>query len=494
MVTLGVLWLVGCSDEHMLKSGDLDAEAPSAPSTDLAAEVRVDVYPSAVRDGDDAIRALPASTLHEVEPGRDLELGVLSLPAPQRQPGEVVAYQLNPSVANLPGDAGVPVAGTVYLEVPGTLQRYAARTDADGGFEAWVVPEQDYRLQVVPDDPMVPMYAGDLAIGARPEFEALDLGAGVPIYGVVESRGGAVAGARIYVESPDGRRSASATADSHGIYQLRVTPGAWTVVSEGRGLNQDPVIRTRPVAVGAAGAQVDFEYPTTLSQVLVDGRLEDESGSPVSDATVRLRATELDGYARLEGVSWSIEVPIADNGTFLARVVPGAYALEVLPGDGADLAPLAMEVELSGPDNALGNIVLHDRVPVDLGVVDEIGELLVDARISCVETGFDGHTYTGFTDGEGVARMRLPAVEVACELTPPGDRVGLAPRRATFVPERGDDRTFDLVPGQSVSGKVEIDGVPEAFAVVEVRGAGGALLGFDVTDDKGAFEIRVDLR
>ncbi len=485
--------LAACSSEM----ANLDANPPegqSDTSVDLSTPIRVDVHPSAVREGDEAtLRALPASSVHVLEPGRDLALGVLALPSPQRQPGEVLAYALNPSVGMLPGEE-VAVAGTVFIERPGTLQRYAARTEADGGFEAWVVPDQAYRLQVVPDDPMLPMYAGDLPVGARPVFESLDLGAGVPVYGVVRSAEGPVASARVYVESVDGRRSASATADHHGIYQVRVTPGTWTVVSEGRGLNQDPVIRREAVEVGAAGAVVDFDYPTALSQVLVEGRLVDAAGQPVSAATIRLRALELDGYGRLDGVSWGTEVPVARDGTFLDRVVPGTYAVEVLPDEGAEQAPIALEVALSGTDNALGDLTLPDLVDVDVSVVDALGTALVDARVTCVETGFDGHTFTGFTTEEGPARLRLPRVEVACEIAPPGDRVGLATHHATFVPEPGDDRTFDLVGGQLVSGVVEIGGVVEAFAVVEVRGADEALLGFDLTDEKGAFEIRVDLR
>ncbi|MCA9494947.1 MAG: carboxypeptidase regulatory-like domain-containing protein [Myxococcales bacterium] len=485
-----LLSLVACLAEADLKGNATDAPSESLMTADV--ELRVDVLPSAVRDASDRLRVLPETVFVQADADR-ISLDI-ALATPQEQLGTVSAYALNPTVGVLPG-ADVAVTGTVHVTIPDTLQTYAAQLDEDGRFQAWVLPEREYLLQVVPDDPMLPAYEGPLEVGLRPSLENLDLGAGVPIYGQVTSASGPVPRARVVVETTDGHRSAAATTDEFGIYQLRVSPGTWTVASLGRDLNQDPILRQRSVVVGEAGARVDFEYPTDLGQVLAEGRVVEAGAGAIGGATVRLEALSLFGYED-QAASWSTEVPVAGNGVFLAKVVPGHYRLDVLPPlDDERLGPTSIEVDLDEGTGPVGDVALAAVGRLRARVVDTSDQPLVAAQVTCADVGFDGDSRTAFSDEEGWATLDVPRVELDCDVVPPGDRTDLAAFRARIVPEGPRaERRFELTPGQVVTGRVQIEGSGEASAVIEVRGPDGALLGFDVTDEDGAFDVRVDLR
>ncbi|MCB9688914.1 MAG: hypothetical protein H6738_16085 [Alphaproteobacteria bacterium] len=487
-----LLSLIACLDEFDLAGNALDAPSESSDATDV--QLRVDVLPSAVRDASDRLRVLPETVFVDARGSDQIALDVVELATPQEQLGTVSAYALNPTIGVLPGTE-VAVTGTVHLAIPDTLQAYAAQLDEDGRFQAWVLPEREYQLQVIPDDPMIPAYQGPLDVGVRPSLENLDLGAGVPIYGQIRSASGPVPRARVAVETADGRRSAVATADDFGIYQLRVAPGTWTVVSLGRDLNQDPILRRRSVEVGETGSQVDFDYPTELDLVLAEGRVVDASGAAIGGSTVRLLAQELVGYD--EGTAtWSAEIPVAGNGVFLAKVVPGHYRLDVIPpSDNERLGPASIEVDLDEGSDPVGDVALGAIGKLRARLVDTADTPLVAAQLTCAEVGYDQDAFTAFSDEEGWAVVDVPQVELDCDVVPPGDRTDLASFRARIVPEGPRaERRFELTPGQRVTGKVQVDGSGESSAVIEVRGPDGALLGFDVTDEDGAFDVRVDLR
>lgn len=495
--SLVLLLAIGCSESKTAndRGAELNGAEPPAQDAETRVSLRVDVIPSQLRESealDAAFRALPQSVDVQDLLVEDVQLEPIVLAAPQRQVGTVSGYRVNPAIADLPGET-VAVGGTVRIRQPGSIQSYADTTDELGAFEAWVVPGDGYRLEVVPDDPLLPVLATDLVVADRPVD--VELGAGVPIYGFVRSAAGPMEDARVHVVDPQGVRSATAVTDENGLYQVRVTPGTWTVVSEGRGLGQDPVLTLPPVEVDDDGAHVDVTYPTDLSPVLVQGRVVDPDGDSVTNATVRFVAESLDGYDGLEA-SWVAEKPVGADSTFLGYVVPGTYTIEVLPpaaDDGQpDFSPLRRSAQVLAADAQLDLIELEPLRQVE-GRVTGSGRGLAGAQVTCAEVGFDERFWTTFTDDRGDFAVDLPRVPLACEVVPPGDEPGFAPRWLDHDPATREPLEVALRAGNAVRGRIETEDGPEEFAVIEILDLDQRRIGFGFTDGRGEFEIRVDL-
>jgi hypothetical protein len=498
---LALVALAGCAEEFGMKAADRalsEADGSPASATETRVSLRVDIVPSQLRESDatDApFRVLPQTIEAQDLLVEDVELAPITLSEPQQQIGTVTAYAINPAIASLPGET-VPVDGTVWIRDPDSIQAYAATTDALGGFEAWVVPDGEYLLEVVPADPLLPIFATPLTIGERPLPLDLDLGTGVPIYGFVRSSVGPLPGARVHVVSPDGATSSTAVADENGLYQVRVTPGAWTVVCDGRGIDQDPVLTLPEIVVGDAGANVDVEYPTDLDVVLVEGRVVNDSGESVAGTVVRFVAASLDGYDGLDA-SWVTERPVGADSTFLGYVVPGTYTVEVLPptvDDGSeDYSPIRLSPQAIAADAQLDVLTFEPLRSVEGTVRGEGGRRLAGAQVTCSEIGFDERFWTVFSDDRGDFVVDLPRVPVACQIVPPGSEPGFATLWREFDPTPQARLDVTLIAGQAVRGSVQTEDGPEAFAVIEILDLDQRRIGFGFTDDRGDFEIRVDL-
>jgi hypothetical protein len=502
------LLAAACSSGN-LDPGDGSLNTPTDVSPG-GVQLRIDVLPASVREGTDVFgdfRVLPQTFLPPRLTTTDLSVGAIELLAPREQTGTVVGYRTNPEIALIPG-AEEPVDATVWLRAPGTTQSTFTVTDALGAFSMWVVPQSAYRLEVIPTDPLFPAWATDLSIAATPVPQEIDLGPGVPVYGRVSSASGPVVGARIHVVDADGMTSSTAETDAYGLYQVRVTPGDWTVVCEGRGLGLDPTLTVPTVEVGLTGANVDLTYPTLLQSALVEGHLDTESGTSTAGTIVRFTAETLFGFEDVgvadgvEGVTatWTGETPVSEAGTILTRVVPGLYTVEVLPPSvnaGVEFSPERLTGETfserpNGEANQLGSLMLSSLVNVSGRALTNDGRTVADAVITCVETGFDHRFWTTVVDADGDWSANLPETVLACELTPPSGR-GLAIARSLIDPTTESLRDFLVPDGEPVTGTVTFDGLPELFAVVNVYDLDGTLLGFGITGADGAFSIPVDL-
>ncbi len=459
----------------------------------------VDVYPAEVRSETDstAFRALPQTLIPtDLEVADTMDVGRVNLPAPRVLSGVVTGETVNPFIsADLPGDSG-PIAAGIFVRRQGTVQSYATRTESDGSFASWVVPASEYQFAVVPDDPMVPMLSQELPVGANTVAQDVDLGIGVPIYGRIGTASGAMQNGRVHVVDERGFVSASAIANSFGLYQLRVQPGTFDVVSEGRQGGGDPILVERAMVVGDDGLNVDFEYPTDLDQILVEGEVTASLGPSPNSVVVRFTAESLEGFADGEG-RWTWEtVAGRQNGRYLDRMLPGVYTVEYIPptvDDGPDFTP----VRLVGVDLrstvVLPTVELLPLVAVEGSVVSQGSAPLAGAQISCSEIGFDGRSWYASTDEEGHFDLDLPGVPVSCIVAPPGTAPGLASARVEIDPALNTTPTIVLDLGRRVIGEVTVSGTPETFALVEVRNARGELLGVGLTDEDGEFSVPVAL-
>jgi len=461
--------------------------------------LKIDVYPTDSRENDGAVsvfRALP-QTLHamDIPLGNTLEVGIVRMRTPQEQRGSVRGFLLNPLIASVPGEQ-VEIDGTVFIGQPDTVQSYAS-TITSGAFSTWVVPSNEpYQFAVVPDDPLLPLFSQEVTLKGVLNPLVVDVDTGVPVYGQVTSPGGPLGGARVAVVDSMGHRSATATTDAQGLYLIRVHPGQYKIVCEGRDQGQDPTLRV-PVTVEDPGLNWDIAYPVPLVQVLAEGRVVSERADPVPGTVVRFRSEELSGYSGVEA-SWTWDAPTATNGTFIARVAPGTYTIDLLPPPveaGAQYSPARLRavrvLDTDGED--LGSISIASSVDVVGVAQDSAGTPLASAVVDCTEIGFDRRSFFSTTNDDGVFQALLPAVPLSCVVAPPGDRNDLATGRFALDPSKELTPTFRLSGGTEIVGSVILSAAPEALALVEVRDLDNVLLGYGLTDEAGVFRLRADL-
>jgi hypothetical protein len=475
---------LACSEAQIDRSWTPTGQATNA---ELSAQLRVDVIPA--QPGGE-LPALPFTAFRVAEGAEAVELDRIDSPLAERIAGAVVAMRTNPTVASLPARE-VPVIGTVSFSVPGTILQWQARTDEDGAFEAFLAPGSDYDLAILPDDPALPAWSGPS--DAFLDIDPIDLDFGVPIYGLVTSTEGPVSGAAVRAVSAEGARTALAVTDETGFYHLRVSPGDWSVVCEGRARGEDPTLTAPSLGVGDAGRFLSFAYPTDLETAVVSGTVTDPRGRPVPGAVVRFHGRTLSGYDDLPvEASWASEVTVSTSGAWVARVVPGTYDVEVVPpvtDDGRVGTGPSLRAGVTFQGDAELALSTTRLLAVRGRVLDDAGRPLRDARVACREVGFDGHEYVGFADARGRVALELPRAALACEIAPPGDRTELPVARVARDADDRTDPTFVLGRGVEVGGEVFVGDAPAAGAVVQVKDAAGALLAFDVTDEDGRFAV-----
>lgn len=494
--------LHGCASESNLTEASSTGSAPSSPVTG-AVDLRFNVFPSLQQlpgaDGESAeatFRALPQTFVRPATPGSvDLRVGQLELIPPVFQTGSVVGYKINPLVVALPGESG-PVDGRVRFSLPGSLQSYVAFTDSEGDYGVWTVPQEGYQVQVIPDDPMLAMYSGTIAVTSPPVPFDIDLGVGAPIYGRVTSAGFGMSDAQVRAVDPAGVTSSVALTDGSGLYQLRVTPGTWQVICDGRD-GREPTLDLGWVEVPEEGVVVDVAYPV-MPTTFVEGRIEDATGNPIEDATVRFVFEDADGFSKL-AASWTGEDVTDGLGGFLLSAIPGTYTIEVIPSE-EGLVDAWSPKRITGQAFTAPKVTL--RLPIELDPLilvsgqvfaEATGAPLPSAHVTCTEIGFGERSFDTFTEVDGTFYLNTSTARQRCEIAPPSNGVGLATIRREIDPSvQSSGYDFILPPGTLLTGTVSLNGVPEPYAVVEVW-SDQVRLGTSVTLEDGRFELQIDL-
>lgn len=497
LVVLVLGFAVGCGSSEMALEDGFPIGSTSNGGVRSVTGLRIDVVPTEIPESDATLVVLPQSVIVEdaVDVGIDRDLGAIDLLPPVRFEGSVVgapSYPLRP-VADLPGaDEPTPVPGEVRVLHATALQSYRVPLDEAGGFATVVVPETDYTLAVVPDDPAFPLtfLPVDLSVD-RVGFDE-DIGGGVSVYGQVTQGDLPIADAAVVLER-DGVQSAAALTNAQGFYELRAQPGTYTLRCLGRDDAGDPTLTVAEVAVGDDGASLDFVYPV-LTRHLVEGTVQSADGIDLARAvTVRLTARSLQGL-ETQAADLSVDIPATSN--FLVRVPVGTYDLEVLPPaieGGIDYTPVRREGLVVEADTDLGQLVLPDLRAVAGSVTDSAQQLVPGVAIACREEAFGRRSWSVVTDAEGRFALDLPRVPVVCAMTPPAERSDVALTRRRFDPSDNASPTLELARGQTVTGRVRRDGEGEAYVVVEVHDGEGDLLGSALTDDEGEYALQVDL-
>lgn len=461
-------------------------DASGLPGLDAAEgyTYRIDVAPSGPTDGTAAL--LGASLFVPTDDAQDLTLRVRR---PVSVRGTVTAFVPSPTLATVPGVIA-PVDAEVSLRLPGTVQSRFGRTDEAGSFDMSVVPDATYELVVRPATPEVPFSAEAIDVVRDVDLDLFfDLGRAV--WGqVVDARGAPLAGVTVAAVNASGVGGHPDLTDADGRFLVRVLPGTYVLVAAGRASGRDPVVQSPLFAVGEDNVRQDIVYGP-LELVTVGGRLT-AAGAAVRDARVRFTAEQLDGYA--ESATHAVEAVANSSGAFDTRLVPGTYAIEVLPAADAPVSPLLMPGVRVDADLDLGAVALAPHLTVSARAREAGGGGLAGTSIRCTELVGEERTFATVADPTGAWSLALPQVEVECAGAPPGDRPDLALERVAWTP--GADPTPNLVLGRGVpvNGRVLVGSSspePLAFALVQVRDGKGSVWGSAITDGDGGFSVRV---
>lgn len=485
---------LACSEHAM--SADNDELADTAERDDDAElTVRIDVLPTAQLDADGEFQVLPRTEGPFTLNG-DLDAGTITLFRPAVLEGEVFGAFVTPfaSGGQLPA-VEQPVPARITLRKRNSVQSYVTSTDERGLFGTLLVPHDEYELLVVPDDPTVPMIVDHLLLGEQPPFQALYLDYGVPIWGrVTDAAGSPLVGVSVHARAHE-TRTADAVTDADGRYLLRVpADGSYDVVSTGRASGRDPSLTIAEVAVGEAGARVDFLY-TDLSPIFRGGTVLTEDNRPLSGVRIRFVSKLLDGYPE-GGARVAVETITPADGNFDVRLIAGTYQVEFWPPAGeapaSDQSPLLLAEYVVEGGTDIGPVVLPSFIPTVGFVIDPWDETVAHARVTCREDGFGRREWSTYTDEGGLYELLLPQTPMTCALTPPGDRrLDLAVTRIPVDPREDGSSELRFQRGVRITGVVEGPEQSEQSAVVEVRDGAGLLLGSTLTGPEGEFELRV---
>ncbi len=497
---IAILLLACSSSEVALSNAELfDTGSVASDGEPLEVELRVDVFPSELQAAGGDYRALPQSFGRFAFAGTSLDLGVLELRRPVPVAGVIFGREVSPSwlAPELPSSSVALVEAGIRIAKDDSVQDYSALTADDGVFQSYVVPQESYRLEIVPLDPRVPVVVEELQVESSAPEQGLEIDPGVALFGTVRDESAPLAGAAVAVVNSEGVISAAAFTDATGHYEVRVRPEqSYTVICSGRDFELDPLLVSAPLEIGGTGLRHDFEYPSP-SAVLVDGRVEDAAGNPLGGATVRFTSTELTGYDELEHET-VVEVVTSNDGQFTRRILSGTYTTEFLPAPAEqerdDHTPIRLDnLVVRGGTLTLPTQRLEKLTPFSGRLVDILGEGVPGALLACTELSFGQRSWSTQADDSGFFDMRISRQPVRCTMTPPGGRLDLPLTSFDLDPVNSDGR-LPFARGVIAQGSVVLDGAPEPFAFVELTDRDGRRYGSALTDSGGNFEVQLAIQ
>lgn len=476
--------LAGCASADMA-AGETNAydTGVALSGGEFAQSIRVDVLPAGGTD------ALPQSAVFG---GDDWSGLSVELAPTVTWSGRVTGFVANPFDITVPGEASVPVSASVEALVVGE-RAGAAGVTADGEFRLDVPAGRRYRASVVPDGvgPLPFLVLEDFDLSTSLRGDELDLGAGQPVYGQVLQTDGQPLPkpARARLEHvATGVGGPWVDVDDDGHFLLRALPDDYRVVVAGRS-DSSYVPRMSALVTVPADEPVRVDLDAgRLAPVEVDGQIASATGDALSGGvTVRFLSRSLrdtDGTATV--------TPFLSGDSFRADLLPGTWALEVIPdfdATGLDSPALVEGIVVGDEDLDLGVFALPGRVEAS-GVVASGDEPVADVLVTAREVGFDQNAWSTRTDADGRYALVVPDVALDVTFAPTAGGLTTTWESVDDPRDLGDVR---LAAGQPVDGVVTLDGDPVAYAVVEVRdGETGALYGTAFTDADGGFALRID--
>jgi len=387
-----------------------------------------------------------------------------------------------------------PFVGSVQAARPGTVQSAAVKTDELGAFSFQVAADSGYELSFSPAD------ATGVPFGALAEqsfFQDRDLtqeiGQGAPIFGRITAAGEGVAKAPLVLTRLEPAPTAASQAfysDSSGWYSARVPgPGTYALeVQQGlSGAGEVLPAILRKVTVGQDGGTLDVELGALAAAVLT-GTVTDAEGDPNVAARVLLTSTSLEGT---DG-TLQAETTTDDNGSFVARLIPGQFSVAILPPYEATSSPTVVSVTAELGSTDIGIVQLAGLTTLR-GVVSLPGGDSGAAGVSVTATqvGWSEYAWSTVTDESGSYEIVLPATDVELLCTPQASTDAATTR--VDIP-LGGDGSVELANGTALQGVVQSAEGVSSYTLVEVHDAlTDLVLGTALTNADGVFQLVIDM-
>ncbi len=473
--------LLGCSEMSLNgRPGEVDSANAMQPGT-----LVVNVYPG---DGNGFLpQTKPILPLQD---GSGYPAADITLKDTITLSGFLTAEIAHPwSAAGAPTDPE-PFAGTVQLTKSGTVQNVAAHADETGFFSLLLPADSGYDLTITPNDASVTpahTFGGQSFLQDRDLSQ--DLSEGSPLFGRVTAEGvGEAKAPLVLTQTAPGPAVSSSVfyTDADGWYVARLADaGAYTLTVQGGLSGVDVVLPSVSTTLDAStdGTAANLEIGA-VSSAVVTGSIVDQAAAPVAGATVRLTSTALDG-----GGDLTADTTTDATGSFVVRVVPGQFRMDVLPAYGDALTPVSTSVTARAGSTDMPAVALApDRTVTGVVNLPEGGPAS-GVTVTATEVGWSGYVYTATTDGKGTYTLTFPAVDYTLACAPPVSS-GAALTRVD-LPLDGDP-SVSLRTGVTLAGQISSSAGVSANTVVEVwDGVANLQLGSAITGDDGRFSMLI---
>jgi hypothetical protein len=478
---------LGCSDGEL---GLFDtADFQMGTNIGSSQEIRIDISPS-----DASASLLPQSFVLEPEDSWT-ELS-LELKPNTAVTGYIHGFSIYPYMdTTLPGE-DVPVEAQVQVIKDSAINGGIINSDEYGYFSLAIPEGIDYQISVTPLSPQNVPYTivENLNLeGELPQLD-IDLGVGLPIYGLIEgfAASGLSAQAQL-IDADTGIKGPQIEISDNGYFQLRAPTNRRDFIVRIKG-EQNDVFPTIDIPIRTEendedGFRLDLSIGD-LSPSTVSGTINDINGSGYFErATIRFRSislTDSDGFIELETNNDS-------NGNFTVNLLEGSYDMEIIPpyDENALEAPVFLTIEVNENQEELGVIHFKEKINYSAVILGVDGLPSTNVTVNLKEQGFNEHLYSGKTDDSGRLNILIPPADMNVSLIPDNSIEAIT----NFSISADDVNTTEepewhLQEGRTLSGTISTADDFVRFALIEVY-QGNTLLANGLSDMEGAFSLQL---
>ena len=476
----------GCADYAMYASLDTGYYG-NASSADFRS-LRIDITPSDASGG-----LLPQS--FNISPEQDWDNLVLELSNSTTIHGNISGYTIFPYVdINIPGEQ-VPVEAQVKIIQEGTINGNIVNSEANGNFDITIPHGENYQLSITPLSPQnVPyLIVDNLNFLESSTPLEIDLGSGVPIYGIVHNFSSALHASAQLIDGLTGIKGPQIDIQNNGYFQLRAPPNRndFTIRIQGTDNELIPKLDI-PVYVSeldTEGLRVDVDLGT-LEYSTVTGRLLNSELIPFSERSI-IRFESLNLY-NSDG-SVYVETNNDFNGYFNVTLLQGVYKMTIIPSyeENGAAAPISLEVTIDHERAELSDIQLPSLQNFS-GIIYGIDSLpSAGVTVNFKDANFDQNTYSTITDDMGRFDIKLPPVLMNVSLIPGSTNAAIS-NFAVDLRNDQSDFNWTLQTGQHIAGQIKTDEYTVPFALIEIY-QGGNLLANGLSGQDGEFALQIQI-
>ena len=484
---LPILISIGCSDADL---GLFDtADFQLGTNIGSSQEIRLDITPS-----DASSHLLPQSFALDPQDSW-IELS-LELEPTTSVTGYIHGFSIYPYIdTTLPGEE-VPVEAQVQIIKDSAINGGIINSDENGYFSLAIPEGIDYQISVTPLSPQNVPYTIVEGLNFEGELPQLniDLGVGLPIYGLIEgfAASGLSAQAQL-IDADTGIKGPQIDISDNGYFQLRAPTNRQNFIVRIKG-EQNDVFPTIDIPVRTEendedGFRLDLSIGD-LTPSTVSGTINDINGTGYFErATIRFRSINLtnsDGFIELETNNDS-------NGNFTVNLLEGSYEMEIIPpyDENALEAPVFLTIEVNENQEELGEIYFKEKINYSAVILGVDGLPSTNVTVNLKEQGFNEHLYSGKTDNSGRLAILIPPTDMNVSLIPDNNIEAITNFFISVDNVDGaEEPEWHLQEGRTLSGSISASNDVVRFALIEVY-QGNTLLANGLSDMEGSFSLQL---